>query len=94
MAVLLNDVWHSSVVKFGCISSRILRIKLKFSRVKLCVVVGYGPNEADGEERDRFWSDMDRNLDSVGNEYRFCILGDLNGWKGAGITGAFGVPGE
>ena len=52
--ILLNDVWHSQVVDFGCVSSRILRIKLKFSRVKVCVVVGYGPNE--DEERDRFWS--------------------------------------
>ena len=45
---------------------------------------------------DRFWNDMDRTLDNVGNGYRLCILGDLNGWIGhrtrAGITGAFGVP--
>ena len=41
---------------------------------------------------------MDRTLDNVWNGYRLCILGDLNGWTGvkirAGITGAFGVPGE
>ena len=41
---------------------------------------------------------MDRTLDSVGNGYRLCILGYLNGWVGdrvrTGITGAFGVPGE
>ena len=37
---------------------------------------------------------MDRTLDSVGNGYRLCILGDINGWKGVGITGAFGVQGE
>ena len=40
---------------------------------------------------------MDRSPDSVGNGYRLCILGDLNGWIGdrtrAGITGDFGVPG-
>ena len=34
--------------------------------------------EGDGEERDRFWNDMDRSLDSVGNGYRLCILEDLN----------------
>ena len=37
-------------------------------------------------------------LDSVGNGYRFCTLGDINGWIGnrtrAGITGAFGILGE
>ena len=41
------------------------------------------PNEGDGEERDG---------------YRLCILGDLNRRIGertiAGITGAFGAPGE
>ena len=45
-----------------------------------------------------FWNDMDRALDGVWNDYRLCILGDLNGWIGdrttAGITGAFGVLGE
>ena len=58
----------------------------------------YGPNEGDGEERGRFWNDMDRTLDSAGNGYRLCILGGLNGWIGertvAGITGAFVVQGE
>ena len=48
------------------------------------MVLGYDPIE--GEERDKFWNDMDRVLDRVG----------LNGWIGdrvrAGITGAFGVP--
>ena len=37
-------------------------------------------------------------MNSVGNGYRFWILGGLNGWIGdrkkASLTGAFGVPGE
>ena len=49
--VLLNDVWHSVVIDFGCVSSRIMLIKFKFSRVKVCVVAGYGPNEGNGKER-------------------------------------------
>ena len=44
VAILLNDEWYSAVVNFGCVSSRILWIKFKFSSVKVCVVVGYGPN--------------------------------------------------
>ena len=43
-------------------------------------------------------NDMDRTLDSVGNGYRLCILGDLNGYIGdrtrAGITGAYRFAGE
>ena len=53
-------------------------LALEFSglnaRVKVCVVVRYGPIEGDVEERDRFWNDMDRTLDSVWNGYRLCIL--------------------
>ena len=52
VTILLNDVWHSAVIDFGCFGSRILWIKLKFSRVKVCVVVRYGPNEGNGEERE------------------------------------------
>ena len=74
--------------------ARILWIKFKFSRVKVCVGMGYGPNEGIGGERERFWNDMDR----VGNGYRLCVLGDLNGWIGdrvkAVITGAFGFQRE
>ena len=70
----------------------------RFSRVKVCVTVGYGQNDGYREERERFWNDFDRILHKVGNRYRLYVLGDLNGWVGdrmkAGITGAFGVPGE
>ena len=56
MAILFSDVWHTVVKDFGYVSSRIFCIKFKFSRAKVCVVVGYGPNEGDGEERNTFWS--------------------------------------
>ena len=39
VAILLNDVWNSAVIDFGCVSSRILWIKVKFTTVKFCVVV-------------------------------------------------------
>ena len=35
-----------------CVSFRILWIKFKFSRLMVCAVVGYDPNEGDGEERE------------------------------------------
>ena len=43
VASLSNDVWHSTVVELRCVSFRILWIKFKFLKVKVCVVVGYGP---------------------------------------------------
>ena len=66
---------------------------VQFSRVKVCVVVGYGPNEGNGEERGWFWNDLLRILNRVGNRYRLCVLGDMNRWNGdrvrASRTGAF-----
>ena len=53
-------------------------MKSKFSRIKVCVLVGYSPNEGIGEE-ERFCNDLDRNLDRVGNGCRLYVLGDLNG---------------
>ena len=51
-----------------------------------------------GEERERFWNDLDKFVDRVGNGYRLCVLGDLNGWVGdrvrVGITGGFQGSGE
>ena len=41
--------------------------------------VGYGPNEGDSEEKNRFWNGMGRTLGSVGNGYRLYIVGDLEG---------------
>ena len=79
VAILLKNVWYSAMVDFGCVSSRILWIKCKFSKVKVCVVVGHGPNEGDGEERGRLWNDIDSTPDIIGNGYRLYILGDLNG---------------
>ena len=52
MALWLNDVLHNAAVGSGYVSSRIHWIKLKFSRIKVCVVVGYCLNEGDGKEGD------------------------------------------
>ena len=82
VAILLNDVWHSAVIDFICVSSRILWIKFRFSRIKVCMLVGYVPKEGNGEERERFWNGLDMIVDRVGNGYILCIMGDMNGWIG------------
>ena len=47
VAGLLINVLHDTVMNFECISYRILWVKL------VCVVVGYFPNEGDGQEMER-----------------------------------------
>ena len=78
----LNGWVSVSVLKEGCVSSRILWVKFKFSKVQVCVVAVYGPTEVEIEERERFWNDLDRVVDRVGNGYRLCVLEDMNGWVG------------
>ena len=41
-------------------------IKFWLSRVKVCVVMGYDPNERNDEERERIWNYWNQN---VGNGY-------------------------
>ena len=74
VVILWNDVWHSALIDFGCVSSRILFIKVKFSSVKVLVVARYGPNEGNGEVRDRFCNDIYKIMNRVDNGYRLCIL--------------------
>ena len=61
-------------------------------------MVGYSTNEGTGEEREMFWNDMERTMDTLGNGYRLCKLEDLNRWIGdrvrPSINGTFGVPGK
>ena len=78
MVVLLNGVYYSVVVEPWFVSSIILSFKSKFSRVMLCVAVEYDL-EGKNEKRKRFWDYLDRVLDRIGNEYRFCVMGDLSG---------------
>ena len=35
----MNDEWHIAVIDFGCVNSRAIWVKFRFSRVEVCVVV-------------------------------------------------------
>ena len=58
-------MWYSVVVELVYVISRIVW-------VKTCVVV-YGPTAHDDEKkREKFWNDLDRVVDIVGNRYGLC----------------------
>ena len=46
----------------------------------------------------RFCIDYDRILDSIGDDYLLCMIGNLNEWAGdrvrENVTGVFGVAGN
>src|SRR5678815_5909294 len=91
----IRDRWYKAMVDFDCVSPRILMVKLKFEKVKVCVVVTYGPSKGNVEESTIFWDNLNDVLDGVSRSFRLIVLGDLNGWIGDkkrdGITGGFGV---
>ena len=56
-------MWHSAVIAYGFVKSKILCINLKFSKVKVYLVVGYDSTEGNGEERERLWNNLDTVVD-------------------------------
>ena len=99
VAILISESWYGCMVNYVCVSPRILMVKFKFKKVKVCVVAAYGPSEgSDERECVNFWSDLNGVLDRVSGGFRVIVLGDLNGWIGDrkrdGIIGGFGVEGE
>ena len=41
LVFMLNKIWYSAVIEFLCITCGILWFRLKFSRVRLCSIVGH-----------------------------------------------------
>ena len=63
----------------GYVNSRIMCIKFKFTRFKLCIVEMHGPTERDDEEWKRFWSEFGIFRDRVCILHRLCAMRGLNG---------------
>ena len=53
VAVLMKDDCHRAVIGFEYVTSRILWVKLKFSRVEFCVVAVHDQTEGEVEEREK-----------------------------------------
>ena len=71
VTLLMNDAWISGMIDFVCVSSRALWVNLKFSVVKVCVVVVYGLTDENVEEREReILEYIHRVVDIVDNEFR------------------------
>ena len=53
VTLLMNSEWYSAMIYLGYISSRTLWIKFQFTRVKISVVVVYGPTEGGKSKKGR-----------------------------------------
>src|SRR5678816_3766985 len=57
------------MVDFVCVSTRILKVKFKFEKVKICVVATYDPSEGNVEESAIFWDNLNDVLDGVSRRF-------------------------
>src|SRR5678816_1549157 len=78
VAILMSDLWYRAILDFVFVSTRILMVKFKFEKVKVCVVVTYGPYEGNVEESTIFWDNLNGDLNGVIRSFRLIVLGDLN----------------
>ncbi|KAK3521647.1 hypothetical protein QTP70_014701, partial [Hemibagrus guttatus] len=90
--VLLKEEFVRNVLEVKRVSDRVMSLKLEIERVMLNVVSGYAPQI--GCEKERFWSELDKVMESIPTGERVVIGADFNGYVGEGNTGDEEVMGK
>ena len=98
VAVLVTERLWGSVKEHGCVSSRIVWVKMKVGIERIVVVCAYAPGmERSQNEREMFWEQLSACLAGFSENERVIVLGDLNAKVGDreryGVVGKYGVPG-
>lgn len=75
----MSDLWHIAMVDFIFVDI-IIMVKIKFDKVKVCVVTANGPFEGDGEEYETFRNNLIMLLEEVNGDFRKIVLGDMDAW--------------
>ena len=96
VAIVVSERAKRCVKGYGCVSSRVVWVRLKVGRERWAVVCVYAPtNDCKADEREKFWVSVDECLEKFGANERVCLLGDMNGKVGeredGRIVGKWGV---
>ncbi|KAK3549868.1 hypothetical protein QTP86_015490 [Hemibagrus guttatus] len=92
VGVVLKEEFVRNVLEVKRVSDRVMSLKLEIERVMLNVVSGYAPQI--GCEKERFWSELDKVMESIPTGERVVIGADFNGYVGEGNTGDEEVMGK
>ena len=88
VGVILKEELAKNVFDVKRVSDRVLSLKLVFECQMLNVVCGYAPQVGcQAEEKEAFWEDMDKVMQSISESERAVIGADFNGHVGEGNTG-------
>ncbi|KAK3569450.1 hypothetical protein QTP86_030087 [Hemibagrus guttatus] len=88
VGVVLKEEFVRNVLEVKRVSDRMMSLKLEIEGVMLNVVSGYAPQVGcELEEKERFWSELDKVMESIPTGERVVIGADFNGHVGEGNTG-------
>ena len=99
VALLLSEWMVNKVVEWKEVSSRLMWVRVRMGRECWAFVSAYGPGcERSEEERDEFWNELTRCVDSLNTRNYVVVLGDLNARVGdgelEGVVGKYEVSDE
>ncbi|KAK3521020.1 hypothetical protein QTP86_018665, partial [Hemibagrus guttatus] len=95
VGVVLKEEFVRNVLEVKRVSDRVMSLKLEIEGVMLNVVSGYAPQVGcELEEKERFWSELDKVMESIPTGERVVIGADFNGHVGEGNTGDEEVMGK
>ena len=97
VAIMMSKEMEGHVKGHGCEGSRIVWVRLDIEGEDLIVVGAYAPTGHRIEDKEKFWGELNEEIEGVGGRSKVIVAGDLNARIGneeiKGITGKFGLEG-
>ena len=98
VAIVVSERARKCVREYGCVSSRVVWVKMKVGIERWFVVCAYAPtNDCKKEDKESFWVSVEECMTRCKSNERVFLIGDMNGKVGVGeddeVVGKWGVPG-
>ena len=95
IGIILKPELTKGVIEVRRVSDRVLEMKLEIGTELINVVSAYTPQVGcDTEEKEEFWTTMDKTVTDIPRDERIFVGADLNGHVGEGNTGDEEVMGK
>ncbi|KAI8514635.1 hypothetical protein Bbelb_072260 [Branchiostoma belcheri] len=79
VALIISKKYTNTLLQWKPVNERLLYVRLNSTYAKLSVVVAYAPtNDADGEDKDKFYSALQGVLEDIPRHDVMVLMGDFN----------------